>query len=179
MKDLLQQLRGGDRRSIRGVPEVVAQVLSEPSLFPIVFDGMADADPLVRMRSADAVEKITAARPEYLAPYKKQVLRLAASAAQQEVRWHLAQLFSRLELSAAERRQVVELLSSYLTDESRIVKTFSMQALAEIAALDAELRAPIIARLERLTRTGSPAMKSRGRKLLLRLSEPRGGTASR
>lgn len=173
MKDLLRQLKGGDRRSVRGVPEVVDQVMADPILFPVVFDGMTDADPLIRMRCADAVEKITAVRPEYLTPYKKRVIRLAAVVEQQEVRWHLAQLFSRLTLSAPERGRVVEILTEYLTDTSRIVKTFAMQALADIAVQDSELRSPIMERVKRLTRTGSPAMKSRGRKLLARLSEPR------
>jgi hypothetical protein len=171
MRDTLRQLQGGDRRSIRGVPEVVDRVIADPSLFPVVFDGMADADPLVRMRCADAVEKITAVHPAYLAPYKKRVIRLAAIAKQQEVRWHLAQLLSRLELTALERRRVVEILAEYFSDTSRIVKTFAMQALADIAACDSELRGPIMKRLRKLTQTGSPAMKSRGRKLLARLSD--------
>lgn len=175
MKDLLLQLRSGDRRSVRGVPEVVDQVMADRSLFRAVFNGMVDANPVVRMRCADAVEKITAARPEYLAPYKGRIIRLAATVTQQEVRWHLAQLFSRLQLSAAERRRVVKTLTEYLTDTSRIVKTFAMQALADIAAQDSQLRAPIAARLNQLTRTGSPAMKSRGRELLAQLGESRGG----
>lgn len=45
-----------------------------------------------------------------------------------------------------------------------------MQALADIAFVDAELRPTIIIQLERLTRTGSPAMQSRGRKLLAQLA---------
>lgn len=167
---LLRQLKGGDRRSIRGVPAVVDQVVADPSLFRVVFDGKNDPDPLVRMRCADAVEKVTAVRPEYLTPYKKRVLRLAAQAEQQEIRWHLAQLLSRLELSAPERRRVAEILTEYLTDTSRIVKTCAMQALADVAVRDSELRAPIVERLKELTRTGSPAMKSRGRKLLARLA---------
>jgi hypothetical protein len=179
MKDLLQRLEGGDRRSIRGVPEVVDQVITDPTLFPVVFDGMSDADPLIRMRCSDAVEKITAEHPEYLAPYKKRVVRLAATAEQQELRWHLAQLFSRLELNPPERRRVAEILTGYLTDRSSIVKTFAMQALADIAARDSELRAPIMERLKRMTRMGTPAMKSRGRRLLAHLSESRGGLTSR
>jgi hypothetical protein len=96
---------------------------------------------------------------------------LAATAKQQEVRWHLAQLVSRLKLSPRERRQAADILAEYLRDASKIVKTFSMQALADIAAQDADLRGPIVERLEMLTRTGSPAMKSRGRKLLARLNK--------
>ena len=51
-----------------------------------------------------------------------------------------------------------------------IVKTFSMQALADIAEQDADLRPSILMQLQELTRTGSPAMQSRGRKLLARLA---------
>ncbi|MFY9270167.1 MAG: hypothetical protein WAO55_10525 [Candidatus Manganitrophaceae bacterium] len=172
MNAFLQQMKGGDRRSIGAVPEVVKQVITDPSLFPVLFDGMTDPDPLIRMRCADAIEKITAGHPEYLSPYKRRLIQLAGAAKQQEVRWHMAQLLSRLELSRPERRRVVEILSDYLVDTSKIVKTFSMQTLADIAAQDLELRGPIIARLEKLTRTGSPAMKSRGRKLLARLKQP-------
>jgi hypothetical protein len=50
------------------------------------------------------------------------------------------------------------------------VKTFSMQALADIAAQDESLRRPVIEQLEKLTQTGSPAMRSRGRKLLRKMN---------
>lgn len=168
---LLRQLTEGDRRSVRGVAEVVDQVLSDPRLFPIVFDGISAPDPLIRMRCSDAAEKITASRPEYLAPYKNRLIALAEASEQQEVRWHLAQLLSRVELNRPERRRVVAIMSAYLKDKSRIVRTFSMQTLADIAARDPELRGSIVRRLAGLTRSGSPAMKSRGRKLLERLKQ--------
>jgi hypothetical protein len=171
MHELLSKLTGGDRRSIRGVPEVVAQVLAEPALFPIVLDGMSHADAVLRMRCADAVEKITVEHPEFLSPYAKRLIQLGATAEQPELRWHLAQLFSRLKLTAAQRRRIAEILNGYLSDTSRIVKTFAMQALADLAAQDAQLRPPIVAQLKKLTRTGSPAMRARGRKLLTRLGE--------
>ena len=88
---------------------------------------------------------------------------------QQEVRWHVAQMFSRIYLNQDERQAIVEVLSIYLKDESKIVKTFSMQALADIAEQDTKLRPIIIGQLGVLTEKGSPAMKSRGRKLLSRL----------
>jgi hypothetical protein len=110
MSDLLEKLEGGDRRSIGRVEEVVAQVLNDPSLFKVVFDGMLGHDPLVRMRSADAVEKITAQHPEYLQPYKKRLIQHVAKIDQQEVRWHVAQMFPRLELSKEEQAVVVEML---------------------------------------------------------------------
>ena len=169
MHPLLQMLLGGDRRSIGKSREVVDRVLAEPELFGIVFGGMTDDDPLVRMRSADAAEKIAALRPDLLQPYKRRLLREVAPIEQQEVRWHVAQLIPRLKLNRTDRRTAAEILSRYLKDESRIVKTFAMQALADLAEQDADLRPGIVRALKRLTRTGSPAMRSRGRKLLRNL----------
>jgi hypothetical protein len=78
-------------------------------------------------------------------------------------------LFSRLELTNNERKEVLDILSDYLKDKSKIVKTFSMQALADIAEQDVGVKPEIIEKLEVLTQEGSPAMKSRGRKLLSKL----------
>ena len=94
-----------------------------------------------------------------------------AGSEQQEVRWHVAQMLPRLDLSADERETVVAILTGYLDDESKIVKTFSMQALANLAAQDAGLRPQVTALVEELNRTGSPAMQSRGRKLLKEAAE--------
>jgi hypothetical protein len=68
MEDIILKLAGGDRRSIGRSDEVLA----DPSLFDVLFKGMLHEDPLVRMRAADAVEKITARHPEYLQPHKRQ-----------------------------------------------------------------------------------------------------------
>jgi hypothetical protein len=45
-----------------------------------------------------------------------------------------------------------------------------MQALADLAEKDADLRPSIAIQLQELTRTGSPAMQSRGRRLLAKLA---------
>lgn len=163
---ILEKLIGTDRRSIGNSNEVVVEVLANPSLFETVFNGMQSDDPVLRMRCADVVEKITAHHSEYLVPYKQCLIHEISQINQQEVRWHVAQMFSRLELSKNERQDILEILTDYLKDKSKIVKTFSMQALADIAEHDDELRPRIIRQLEILTKDGSPAMRSRGRKLL-------------
>jgi hypothetical protein len=170
LNDILKKLAGGDRRSIGRVSEIVAEVLNDSSLFKVVFNGMLSDDPIIRMRSADAVEKITAKHPEYLQPYKEKLIQQVARINQQEVRWHVAQMLPRLELSKEEQAVIVEILLDYLNDKSKIVKTFSMQALADFAERDAGLRPQVIKLLEELTRTGSPAMRSRGRTLLEKLN---------
>ncbi len=85
---LLQKLTGGDRRSTGRVEEVVAEVLAKPKYFRLVFEGMLAEDPLVRMRAADAVEKISLQHPEYLRPFNKETAR--ASGPQRAARSALA-----------------------------------------------------------------------------------------
>jgi hypothetical protein len=173
MDDILEKLKGGDLRSIGRANEVVNDVLRDPSLFGSLFQGLFDDDPIVRMRSADAVEKITTDRPELLQPYKATLIEQVAAVEQQEVRWHVAQMIPRLELSQQELARVTEILISYLDDKSNIVKTFSMQALADLAEQHPSLLPQAVEVIERLTRTGSPAMQSRGRKLLPKLRSHR------
>jgi hypothetical protein len=171
MKGILEKLKGGDRRSIGRANEVVADVLRDHTLFEAVFNGMLSDDPIIRMRAADAVEKITVRHPEFLQPYKSRLIRQAAKINQQEVRWHVAEMIPRLKLSKKDLAAVVEILLDYLNDKSNIVKTFAMQGLADLAEKNIGLRARVIPLLENLTKTGSPAMKSRGRKLLKKLTK--------
>jgi hypothetical protein len=121
------------------------------------------------MRAADAAEKVTREHPEWLAPYRKELLGLLAEAEEQEVRWHLAAMVPRLELSASEREQATSTLDRYLGDRSSIVKTLALQGMADLAKGDASLRVKVIETLREATRTGTAAMKARSRKLLKQL----------
>ena len=169
MHAILKKLQGGDRRSIGRVDEVVVSVLGSISLFEELINGLFTADPVLRMRAADAVEKATLVRPELLTPHKKILIRLAGDTDQQEVRWHMAQILPRLTLKPGDRKTIVDILFTYLNDKSKIVVTFALQALADFAAEDKKLRLRVIRQLEDFTETGSPAIKNRARKLLARL----------
>jgi len=170
---LLSKLTGGDRRSIGRANEIAAEVVENPSLFPILVEGMRDGKPLVRMRAADAAEKVSARLPELLQPHKRTLLALAASTAEQEVRWHLALMLPRLRLGKAGRARAVEILRRYLSDKSRIVVVSAMEGLAAFAEQRPALRPDVIAIVRRLMRNGGPAVRSRGKKLLRRLgAEP-------
>ena len=166
---ILDRLTGGDFRSIGNSEQVVADVLTNTLLFAELFDGLTHSGALIRMRAADAAEKVTAVRPDLLRPFKSRLLNEVASINQQEVRWHVAQMIPRLALTKSERHKAIGIMRGYLSDKSSIVKTFSMQALADLAEQDKSLEPEIISLLEELTQTGTPAMKSRGRKLLTSL----------
>jgi hypothetical protein len=138
-------------------------------LFPELIAGFWFKDPFVRMRAADAVEKVTRTNPELLRPYKKELLGLLADAKEQELRWHLAVMVPRLSLTLMERQRVISLLNSYLEDRSSIVKTFALQGLADLAHDDPAIRPSVIEILRESARSGTPAMKARSRKLLSHL----------
>jgi hypothetical protein len=138
---LQQMLAGGDRRSLGRSGEVVELVLGDPARTGELVELLWDGDPVVRMRAADALEKA-------------------------EVRWHLALMISRLGLSRTEKRRAWTILERYGEDRSSIVKTCVMQGMWELGREDAELRAMAVERIRELSRSGTAAMRARGRKLL-------------
>lgn len=169
---ILKMLAGGDRRSIGRANEVAALVLERPDLIDILFSGMVSDDPLVRMRCADAAEKVTALHPEYLRPYKRSLIGTLSRTEQAEVRWHVAPMLARLPLSQDEQKGVVEILLAYLHDRSSIVKTAALQALADLARRSAALRPLVHQRIEELSVIGTPAVQARGKKLLAQFGAP-------
>jgi hypothetical protein len=171
MHPLLSKLSGGDRRSIGKADEVVGEVIENPALLRVVFEGMLLDDPVVRMRCADVAEKITAKHPDYLQPYKEMLIQQLSGIEQQEVRWHVAQMLPRLNLNVDERTHVFSILAGFLNDKSKIVRTFSLQSMADLAEDEKHLRKQLIPILKESINNGSPSMKSRARRLLEKLTE--------
>ena len=167
---LVDMLRGGDHRSIGRADEVVDIVLSSPERFDEVFNGILSDDSLIRMRCADAAEKIARERPDLLAPFKGKLIGEVALIDQQEVQWHLAQMMTYLEYTDEETATVVRILRGLLSSKSRIVVVSSLDTLTELATRDASLRESVIEDIEKAMENGAPSVKSRGKRLLGRLS---------
>jgi hypothetical protein len=172
MSEFLDKLKGGDLRSLGNVGEVVMDVAKDESLFEEIFNGMLSDDALIRMRSADVIEKVSRLHPQYLQAYKKRLIEEVSKIEQQEVRWHVAQLFSRLELEVEEELAAVFcLLTHWLENsQSKIVQVNSLQTLADLAQKHTKLRLTVIYQIEQAMANGSPALVSRGKKLIRKLS---------
>ena len=171
MTEILSRLGGGDSSSIGNVDEVVAAVQKKPDLFKDLVSGLFVGDPVVRMRAADAMEKISLENPQSLQPFKTELIGLARQTQQQELRWHTAQMIPRLKLTPEEAVTVTDIFFDYLGDKSKIVVTFAMQALSDLALKKGAASARMIRTIEKLTRSGSPAIQSRGKKLLPKLKK--------
>ena len=172
MGHVLEKLRGGDLRSIGRANEVVEDILKTPALFEEVFEGMVNDDPRVRMRSADALEKVSIKHPEYLQVFKKRLINEISGIEQQEVQWHVAQMFSYLELTKKDRDNVITILLSYIdTSNSNIVKVCCIQTLANLALKDDAIRPFILTSIQKTIIDGSPAVVNRGKKLIEQLKK--------
>ncbi len=156
----------GDRRTIGRSEEAAALIRRNPKRISKLMECLWDEDAGVRMRAADALEKLSRECAAWLEPYKAALVDLLAASTQKEVRWHLALAVPRVRLTGTEARRVAKLLESYFDDRSSIVKTFAMQGLADLTVPHPDLFPKVVEIIRLLTRTGAPAMRARGRILL-------------
>ena len=165
-------LAGGDRRSIGPADEVADLVRRTPAKLVGLIECLWSGDPIVRMRAADATEKIARDQAALIQPYKSALMELAAESTQPEVCWHLAVILPRLKLSRGECQSVAETLQTYLSNRSSIVKTFALQGLFDLTLQYSSLRSQVMELVRLYERTGTPAMRARCRKLS-QVMEPR------
>jgi hypothetical protein len=89
-----------------------------------------------------------------------------AEADEHKLRWNLALTIGRLPLTAPEAQRTASILRGWLDDKSSIVKTAAMQGLTDLTRRDPTLNAEVLDTLRVLSRSGTPAMRARGRILL-------------
>jgi hypothetical protein len=92
-----------------------------------------------------------------------------ADAEENKLRWNLALMISRVELSMPETDRAATILRSWLDDKSSIVKTCAMHGLAGLTRSNPALQPEVVDMLRILSRSGTPAMRARGRILLKKL----------
>jgi hypothetical protein len=164
-------LQGSGRISIGRAEEVAALVLAQPGTFPRLMECLWDGDPGVVNRAAHALERVTRdGQPRPLAQlnsWKTSLLGLLPDAAENKLRWHLALIVPRLTLTRPECARAAAALQSWLEDQSSsIVKTMSLQGLADLTRQNPAL-APVVLDLLRIHgRSGTAAMRARSRILL-------------
>ncbi len=169
MVGILDKLKGGDLRSIGRSEEVVEDILADPTLFTEVLEGLFCDDPVIRARSADALEKVSKKHPEYLKPHKMKLWE-AAKIEQQEVQWHVAQMMGYITLTKNEKDKAVRILSHWLdTNKSNIVRVMSLQTLADMAKDNDILKPIILEKIKKLLKNGTPSLTARAKKLLKKL----------
>lgn len=151
--------------------EVAALILVQHKKLPQLIECLWDDDAGVANRAADALERANFHQPALASPWKDALLGLLAEARENKLRWNLALSVPRIKLSAVEAQRAAAALRTYLEDRSSIVKTAAMQGLADLTRHDPSLLPEVLDMLRILSRSGTPAMRARGR-ILLKMLEP-------
>lgn len=162
-------LEGGERPSIGRANEVATLILDGKVEIKGLIECLFDTDPVIYSRAANALEKVSREKPVLLQKFRSVLMGLMAETHAKEIRWSLALVVPRLRLTGAECAVAAEKLRQYLADESSIVKTFAMTGLVGVAEQRADLRGEVLDIVRRATKTGTAAMRARGRGLLRKL----------
>lgn len=160
------ELLGHDLRSLGKTSKLLAAINDKESfdeLFELIFH---HERPLV-MKAVDAVEKITSKHPEYLNPHKRQLLNILKSADHKELKWHIAQLVTRIELSKKEREDVWNKLTYWVLNknESKIVRVNALQGLFDLSVQHPEYLKDFVIVMKSIEHEPIPSIQARIRRL--------------
>ncbi len=166
MNDLLELLKGGDLRSDGHADEVASDIIQDPELFPLLLDGMAEEDNVVRGRTAHSLEKVARTRPELFDGLLDRLIEHVLDDKLPMVKWHLAMLFVNLKLSEAETSEVISTLYILLEDKSVFVKTWAISSLTILVLDNPDKKDEITSKIKALENDKSAAVRKRTSKAM-------------
>ncbi len=166
MKSLRKYLSGGDLRSIADAHTVVSLIHTQKD-FDELFQYLLTNDRLIVMRAADAIEKITLRKPEYLTGHNQDIINVLERAIDKELKWHVALIASRLDVTKRELHIIWNTLQQWAKDknESKIVRVNAIQALFDIANQNTELKADFQNIIKTVAAENVPSIHARLKKL--------------
>ncbi|MGB4767806.1 MAG: hypothetical protein WBP22_00955 [Candidatus Saccharimonas sp.] len=122
----------GKKNSLGRVNDVINDTLASPARLEELYLAMFAADAWVRMRAADAFEKICRVHPEWIIAYIDRIQAELGASQQASIQWHIAQIYCEVELSDLQMKRALSWLETTLkTDKvDWIVAANSMKTLA-------------------------------------------------
>jgi len=141
--------------------------MREPGRLDELWGCLRGNDPLVRMRAADALEKISRVLPDLFEPYKQALLTAQFEDGSAEVRWHLIAITSRLAFQPHDAVHFFAYLDHCLRhNSSRIVKVTALQAAYDLSANFPQLNAEYKKMLSFARSSTWPSLIARAAKLI-------------
>lgn len=122
--------------------------------------------PLIQ-RTANAVDKITQSRPEYLEPHRNQLLSILKSPDYRSVKANVVKLIPRLTLSDDELEIVWHLLSHQALNpnENKSIRLNALQSLYDLSKKHVHLKSELIQINDGLKRDPTPSIQARLKRL--------------
>lgn len=160
---MLSWLEGGDLRSDGLANQVAEAVLQRPEVFGDLARGLRSRDPVVRGRAADALEKVSRARPELLLPILPAVARAARSDPLPMVRFHMAMILGSLATFDEVLGRLTAALHPLLQDESAFVRSWAVVGLCLVVRRKPSRGAAVLRWIGELRSDESIAVRTRAR----------------
>lgn len=164
---------GGKSNSLGRVPEVVDLVLHDQSRLSELYNCLFHEDAWLRMRAADAIEKVCRQHPDWLLPYIDRFQSELGSSPQPSIQWHLAQIYRQVALTAAQKQAALRWLKDRLTTTATdwIVAANAMVTLVQFTKDGATPLAETVRLLEIQREHKSKSVVKRADKLLAELQQ--------
>lgn len=156
-KSFVEMLTGGHPNSLGRTVEVVELVLADQARLGELYACYRSEDEVVRLRTSNALKRISREKPEWLVPFIDGFLTEIAALDQASAQWTLADLFLTLAslMSEAQRSQAEAVLKRNLANHNDwIVLNQTMKTLGAWAKKDDELKHWLVPHLERLSGDG-------------------------
>ncbi|HEX8763133.1 MAG TPA: hypothetical protein VF733_05245 [Candidatus Saccharimonadales bacterium] len=168
-------MAGGHANSLGRVDEVIEIVLNNRRRLNELYDCMFDNDAWVRMRAADALEKICRMHPDWLLPYIDRLAPELSTSDQPSIQWHLAQIYREVSLTDEQKYFAIGWLKSLLSSKEIdwIVAANAMDALVSFTKDGSFSVSKMTSLLEIQQKHKSKSVVRRASKLLAELSEGR------
>jgi HEAT repeat protein len=166
MGQILEWLTGGDLRSDGMSNEAADFVLKNPELLDELFAGLSVSDDVVRGRTADALEKVSRARPDIMIDRLPKLIQVAKEDHVPMVKMHLAMIFGHLAIYEERLRELISTLLNLLDDGSVFTRSWAVVSLCIIGRKYPQERKQILERIEPIQRDQSIAMRTKARKAI-------------
>jgi hypothetical protein len=163
---------GGKSNSLGRVNEVIELVLHEESRLGELYNCLFDEDAWVRMRAADAFEKVCREHPDWLLPYIDRFPDELATSSQPSIQWHLAQIYGEVDLTDEQKRFALQWLQQLLstTEVDWIVAARAMDTLLQFTKDGSFSESKLIVLLKIQEQHKSKAVVKHTNKLLAQLT---------
>ncbi len=168
MESFRAMLSGGHPNSLGRTIDVVAAVLDDRARLDELLACYGSNDPVVRLRTSNALKRIEAERHDWLVPALDRLIDEVGMLDQPSAQWTLAQLFLRLgqDMTREQRDQATEMMKRNLErHDDWIVLNATMETLFRWSGDDVELGAWLKPQLARLASDPRKSVAARARKL--------------
>jgi hypothetical protein len=166
MNQILEWLSSGDLRSDGMANEVVEIVLKNPHLFEELYEGLSEADDVIRGHAADALEKVARTRADLLLTHVSELVRIAEEDPLPMVKMHVAMILGHLAVYEKTIDESISALLFLLDDDSVFVVSWTIVSLCIIARKYPGERDQIVDQIATLRNDRSIAIRTKVRKAM-------------